>query len=199
MSITAPLDRLAARVRDEGPPLAVSESSTEPDSGFGRPVFGQLAASGPRTSGDGAEYSFVVEAVREGYLCHYGTSRILDGPDPDLALLAGDLFYAIGIRGLAGLEDLQSTGILSDLIRVAADLQAVGRPDLAEILWIGQIVALACGKDKDHGAALRALEVGQDGAGKGLLEWSHDRAATNGLGREFDIAQTAIDSGPSNF
>ena len=196
MSEESPLERLAVRVREEGPPL----SARDPEELLAEATrFGDLAAAGPRTRGQGGEYAFVVEAVREGYLCHYGTSRILAETDPDLALLAGDLFYAIGIRGLAELDDLESTGILSDLIRVAADLQAAGRPDLAEILWLGQIVALACGKDESCAASVDALDSGRAGAAEALAAWSADQARTNGLGREFDIARTAIDSGPSNF
>jgi hypothetical protein len=186
------LDRLADRVREEGSPLAVGTD-------FGQPVFGELAGSGPRTRDQAAGYALVVEAVREGYLCHYGSSRILDDPDPDLSLLAGDLFYAIGIRGLAEFDDLESTGILSDLIRLAAELQAAGRADQAEALWVSQIVALACGKDEDQQAALKALEAGEEGATETLVDWSRRTADTNRLGREFDIAQTAIDSRPSNF
>jgi hypothetical protein len=186
------LRRLADRVLEEGPPLAVREPG--PETGFG-----ELAACGPRTSARAGDYAFVVEAVREGYLCHYGSSRVLDQPDPDLALLAGDLFYAIGIRGLSELDDLESTGILSDLIRVAAELQAAGRGDLAETLWLGQIVALACGKDVAQQQALTALENGQPGGADALAEWTSRTVRANDLGREFDFAQTAIDSRPSNF
>ena len=194
MTAAATLDRLADRIREEGPPLEVREESFARDT-----ALGDLAAAGPRTAPRAGEYAFIVEAVREGYLCHYGRSRILDEPDDDLALLAGDLFYAIGIRGLAELEDLESTGILSDLIRVAAELQASGRQDLAEVLWLGQIVALACGMDDTQKQAVKALEAGQTGAAEALSAWSAGTAATNGLGRAFDIAQTAIDSRPSNF
>lgn len=194
MSASA-LELLADRVREEGPPLSVRpESGADVD----QAVFGELAAAGPRTSARASEYAFVVEAVREGYLCHYGTSRILRDPDADLALLAGDLFYAIGIRGLAELDDLESTGILSDLIRVAAELQAAGRADLAESLWLGQIVALACGKDEVQEAAVEALEAGRDGAEQALAEWSVEASAAGGIGRAFDIARNAIDSRPSN-
>lgn len=193
MSPAGALERLADRVREEGPPLAVRDDLAGVDT-----TFGELAGKGPRTSSRGGEYSFVVEAVREGYLCHYGTSRILDGPDADLALLAGDLFYAIGIRGLADLDDLESTGILSDLIRVAAELQAAGRPDLAEILWLGQIVALSCGKDDRQEDAVAALEAGRDDASEALASWSEETSATHGLGRAFDIARNQIDSRPSN-
>lgn len=194
MSTAATLDRLAARVRDEGPPLVAREPV---EAGAGT-VFGDLVRVGPRTAGRGDEYAFVVESVREGYLCHYGRSRVLRDPDPDLALLAGDLFYAIGIRGLAELDDLESTGILSDLIRVAAELQAAGRPDLAEILWLGQIVALSCGKEDLQADAVEALEANREGAAGALKEWSARTASTNRIGREFDLAQTAIDSRPSN-
>ncbi len=192
MSPSSALDRLADRVREEGSPLTLREPGEAS-------AFGELAAAGPRTSERAGDYAFVVEAVREGYLCHYGESRILEMPDPDLALLAGDLFYAIGIRGLAELDDLESTGILSDLIRVAAELEAAGRPDLAETLWVAQIVALACGKDDQLSSATAALEAGQTDAARAVSEWSIETAAANGLGREFDLAQTAIDSRPSNF
>jgi hypothetical protein len=187
---------LADRVREEGSPLSVK---TDPDRGASQSIFGELVAAGPRTGDRASEYSFVVEAVREGYLCHYDSSRVLDEPDDDLSLLAGDLFYAIGIRGLAELDDLESTGILSDLIRVAAELQAAGRSDLAEGLWLGQIVALACGKDEVQADAVRALEAGREGAGEALSDWSSQTAAAHGLGREIDIARNAIDSRPSNF
>lgn len=199
MSPATALDRLSDRVREEGSPLAVKETAGAGGSAFGEPVFGELAAAGPRTSARAAEYGFVVEAVREGYLCHYGHSRILDEPDADLALLAGDLFYAIGIRGLAELDDLESTGILSDLIRVAAELQAAGRTEFTETLWLSQIVALSCGKDDAHQRAVAALEAGLEGAEAALTEWSIETAAANRMGRAFDLARSAIDSGPSNF
>lgn len=195
MSPAEPLRQLAGRVNEIGPPLV----TREPDGLTDRAIYGELAGAGPRTAANSAAYAFVVEAIREGYLCHYGTSRILDRPDADLALLAGDLFYAIGIRSLAELDDLQSTGILSDLIRVAAELQAAGRAELAEQLWLGQIVALACGKSEEQEQAVEALVAGQTGAAERLLGWSAEVAGAHGMGRAFDNAQTAIDSRPSNF
>mgnify|MGYP001460986000 CR=1 FL=1 len=186
MRSAATLDRLAARVLEEGPPLAVAGGGSD----HGSSPLGELVAAGPRTGDRGDEYAFVVEAVREGYLCHYGSPRVLEAVDPDLALLAGDLFYAIGIRGLAD---------LSDLIRVAADLQAADRSDLAEVLWLGQLVALACGKDEEHDATVKALEARESGAAEALIDWCTRTVATNELGREFDNAQNAIDSRPSNF
>ena len=47
---------------------------------------------------------FVLEAVLEGHLLHYGTPRAFEGMDEDLRLLAGDA-DGLGQRGL-GLDGL---------------------------------------------------------------------------------------------
>ena len=73
-----------------------------------RPALGLLAAAGPRTAVAPGEYALVVEAVREGYLLHYGRrDRVVRGADADLALLAGDYLYALGLERLAALGDLE--------------------------------------------------------------------------------------------
>ena len=72
------------------------------------PALGALAAAGPRAAAAPGEYALVVEAVREGYLLHYGEPRLLAGHDPDLALLAGDYLYALGLERLAALGDLDA-------------------------------------------------------------------------------------------
>jgi hypothetical protein len=190
----AALEGLADRLAGEGEPLA--GHLTPPSAPA---AFGELAAAGPRTSGAPGEYALVVEAVREGYLCHYGTPRILSGVDPDLALLAGDLFYAIGINGLAALDDPESVGILSDLIRVAAELRAEDEEEMAEALWLAQLLALACGNDGDLPGLIEALQRRENGALRGLKEWSEQTAETNGLGRAFEAARNAIDFRPSNL
>ena len=69
----------------------------------------------------------MIEAVREGYLLHYGGSRLLSGHDDDLALLAGDYLYAVGIERLAALGDIDAVLILADLISASAQLHAEGR------------------------------------------------------------------------
>ena len=53
-----------------------------------RRAWASWRAAGPRAVGAEGDYAFVVEAVREGYLLHYGEPRILGGVEPDLALLA---------------------------------------------------------------------------------------------------------------
>ena len=78
---------------------------------------------------------FVLEAVYEGYLMHYGESRAFRGMDADLRLLAGDALYALGLSRLAETGDLEAVAILSDLISGSAQAQAEGRPEHAEALW----------------------------------------------------------------
>jgi hypothetical protein len=109
-------------------------------------TLGSLAASGPRTAAAAAEYALVVEAVYEGYLLHYGESRLLAGHDADLALLAGDYLYALGLDRLAALGDERAVSILSDLISRCAQLHAEGDPGSIPSLWeaaAGKIAAAA--------------------------------------------------------
>ncbi len=78
---------------------------------------------------------FVLEAVYEGYLMHYGEPRAFAGMDRDLRLLAGDALYALGLARLAEAGDIQAVAALADLISASAQAQAEGRPDDAEALW----------------------------------------------------------------
>jgi len=116
------LQALAEQLRAEGTPI--SPHVIDPAEA---PTLGELAGGG--------EYALVVEAVREGYLLHYEQPRLLAGHDSDLALLAGDYLYALGLDRLAALEDPRAVAILSDLITTCARLQAEG--DTAPIggLW----------------------------------------------------------------
>ena len=79
---------------------------------------------------------FVLEAVYEGYLLHYGEPRAFRGMDADLRLLAGDALYALGLSRLAGNGDLDAVAELSDLISLTAQAQAEGREQDAEAAWL---------------------------------------------------------------
>jgi hypothetical protein len=81
------------------------------------------------------EYALVIEAVREGYLLHYGEPRLLAGHDADLALLAGDYLYALGIMRLAALGDTDTVRLLADLISICAQLHTEGREDQVPDRW----------------------------------------------------------------
>jgi hypothetical protein len=129
---------LAARLRGEETPISphVVDPAEEP-------LFGLVAAAGPRAAAAPAEYALVVEAVREGYLLHYGEPRLLAGHDSDLALLAGDYLYALGIERLAALGDAEAVGHLADLISRCAQLHAEGR--VAEVGGLWRIAVAAIG------------------------------------------------------
>ncbi|HEY8814014.1 MAG TPA: hypothetical protein VIP57_02765 [Candidatus Dormibacteraeota bacterium] len=135
---TAVLQVLAAQLRAEDTPI--SPHVVDPPE---EPVFGPLAAAGPRAAAAPAEYAFVVEAVREGYLLHYGEPRLLTGHDPDLALLAGDYLYALGIERLAALGDTEAVHRLADLISTCAQLHIGDRADEVPAAWEEAIQGIA--------------------------------------------------------
>jgi hypothetical protein len=91
------------------------------------------------------ERLFVLEAVYEGYLLHYGESRLFAGMDADLRLLAGDALYALGLARLAESGDLPAVAELSDLISRSAQAHAEGRGDEAEALWDASAGVLGTG------------------------------------------------------
>jgi hypothetical protein len=116
------LQALADQLRAEDTPISPHVvDPAEP------PTLGELAGGG--------EYALVIEAVREGYLLHYEQPRLLAGHDPDLALLAGDYLYALGLDRLATLGDTRAVAILADLISECARRQAEGDVEGISGLW----------------------------------------------------------------
>jgi hypothetical protein len=116
---TGALQVLADQLRAEDTPIA--EHVIDP-------------TDGPQ-QGLSEEYALVFEAVREGYLLHYGEPRLMAGHDPDLGLLAGDYLYALGLDRLAALGDTEAVAVLSELIGRCAQLHAEGRADEVDALW----------------------------------------------------------------
>jgi hypothetical protein len=78
---------------------------------------------------------FVLEAVHEGYLLHYGDPNGFSGVDEDLALLAGDSLYALGLARLAEEGNLDAVAMLAELITNCAKAHAEGDPATARGLW----------------------------------------------------------------
>jgi len=111
------LASLAAQLREEDSP--VSEH-----------IVGSVSAA--TVAGD---YALLFEAIREGYLLHYEDSRLLAGHDDDLALLAGDYLYALGLARLAEIGDDRAVRLLADLIGRCAQLHAEGRGAGVPRLW----------------------------------------------------------------
>jgi hypothetical protein len=87
----------------------------------------------------------VLDSVREGYLLHYGEPRLLAGHDEDLAVLAGDYLYAIGIERLAAAGDCEAILRLAELIGACAQRHVEGREGEVPRLWDEAAAAIGDG------------------------------------------------------
>lgn len=167
MSATAPvLERLADLVRADGGLLAEALHPA-PRAEDGTP-YGDAVASAPRAAGHAADLPLVIEAVREGFLLHYGAPRLMSRDDDDLALLAGDRLYALGLERLAAAGDLAAVSALSDLIALCAQAQAAADDDLAHAVWAAGCAELGWGSTPDLEQAKNAARAGETGAAERL-------------------------------
>ena len=157
---SAVLSRLASLVREDGGLLA---GAVDPEP-TGATPYGDAVAHGPRADGHAADLSLVVEAVREGYLLHYGVPRLMSRADDDLALLAGDRLYALGLERLAAAGDLPAVRALADLIALSAQAQATGDEALADAVWAAGCAEVGWGSDADLEAAKEAARAGETSA-----------------------------------
>ena len=99
------------------------------------PTLRPYAVDDPPRGRFEGERAFVLEAVYEGFLMHYGEPRAFAGMDDDMRLLAGDALYALGLERLAESGDLDAVAELSDLISLCAQAQAEDRRELIDPLW----------------------------------------------------------------
>lgn len=133
--MTRPLDRLAEVLRTEGGLLGAAVR----------------AADAPTPLGDraGVGRAFAVEAIREGHLLHHAgrpqaqRPRIVATEDADLALLAGDRLFALGLAELAAAGDLEAVRVMAEVIATSATALATGDEVAAETAWDQGIRALA--------------------------------------------------------
>ena len=184
----AALQQLAEQLRHQD--TVISSHVVEPSE---RPVLGLLAAAGPRAASAPLEYSLVVESIREGYELHYGTPRILDGQDENLALLAGDYLYALGLERLAALSDAEAVAELSDLISLSAACHADGSEQVVPALWLAAAVAVGCGGSEAHEEAKAAVGSAGAGVAEALLESARQTAAAESIEVDLDQVAEAID------
>jgi hypothetical protein len=157
------LERLAQLLREDGGLIAGAVR-------YGAEADGSrtAAAAGPRTADDPNEYALLVEAIFEGYLQHYGSGRVLQPDDPDLALLAGDRLFALGLARLAELGDLAAVAELADVISLAAQAHAEEDPERADAIWGAGVAAVAHGGGPELEAAKAAARAGEQGAAPAL-------------------------------
>ncbi len=101
-------------------------------------VFGPAPAGAPEPrwgalycaldpSAEGA-YATDIELIYEGYLLHYRDSRAvaLGAGELETRLLAGDCFYARGLRGIAAAGDAAGVGLLARLMAACSYLRCAG-------------------------------------------------------------------------
>jgi hypothetical protein len=185
------LASLAALLRDGENVIAphVVDSDDEP-------ALGALAAAGPRAAEAPEEYVLLVEAIREGYLLHYGNPRLIQGADSDLELLAGDYLYALGLERLAARGDMEAVTELADLISLAAQIHADGEPattaETVAALWLAATVAVGAGATSEHLEAKEALRRGDPAAAGSLADEAVDVARREGLGDALARAAESI-------
>jgi hypothetical protein len=185
------LGALAALIRDGE--NVISPYVTDSDA---EPVLGVLAAAGPRAAEAPEEYTLLMEAIREGYLLHYETPRLIEGADPDLRLLAGDYLYALGLERLAARGDLEAVRELADLISLSAQIHAESEAESARrsagALWLASTVAIAAGSDSRHVQAKEALRAGEADAPGMLLESAEETARRAGIRDALAVAADSI-------
>ncbi|MDQ3121735.1 MAG: hypothetical protein M3Q59_04270 [Actinomycetota bacterium] len=81
------------------------------------PVFSPLAP---------AELGLGLETVYEGYLVHYGWSRLFAATGTDTTLLLGDYLYAHGLVRVASTGNVAAVADLAELISLCAQARAQG-------------------------------------------------------------------------
>ena len=157
--MTAPA-RLAQLLRSDGGLIA----GAVPDAVTVEGSLGISAGAGPRAAGNEESYALLVEAIYEGYLQHYAAGRVVQPDDPDLALLAGDRLFALGLARLAELGDLAAICELADVISLAAQAHAEQDPARAGAVWAAGAHAVGHGGGPELEAAKAAARAGGRGA-----------------------------------
>jgi hypothetical protein len=82
------------------------------------PVFSELAPP---------DLALGIETIYEGYLVHYGRSRLFSPGDADVALLLGDYLYAHGLVRVAETGNIAAVADLAELIALCAQARADSR------------------------------------------------------------------------
>jgi hypothetical protein len=159
-----PIDRLRAAVREAGSPLAAVLGDEPGPAGDAVAEPARVAAAGPRAAAARDEVELAVAAIHEGYRLHYARSRALPIDDPDLALLAGDRLYALGLSRLAELGDLVAIGELADVIALSAQAHAGDDEELACATWEAGAAAIGWGPDDRTAAAKDRARAGDPAA-----------------------------------
>ena len=107
-------------------------------------------------------FALGVETIYEGYLLHFGRSRLFAPGDDDVALLLGDYLYAHGLVRIAATGDLAAVAALAELISTCAALRAEDEPGDGDA-WLACVRGLGgdpSGAAVERAAAAHAARVG---------------------------------------
>ena len=99
------------------------------------PVFSPLGPPGQALG---------LETIYEGYLVHYGRSRLFSPSESDTALLLGDYLYAHGLVHVAATGDVAAVSDLAELISLCAQARADER-DGDGPAWAATAASLGAG------------------------------------------------------
>jgi hypothetical protein len=148
-SPTDVLEAIAAEAAAESP-LWGEALRDVPDA---EPVFGSLVPG---------QLALGVETIYEGYLVHYGRSRLFAPQDGDVALLLGDYLYAHGLVRVAATGDLEAVAALAELISTCAALRADGESGDGEawLACVGRVGGEPTNVDVERALAAHARLVG---------------------------------------
>ena len=128
-----------------------ADAALQPEQQVRQAVFSPLAPE---------RHALGLETIYEGYLVHYGRSRLFAPDDRDTALLLGDYLYAHGLVRVAETGDVKAVSDLADLISRCAQLRAEGLGGDGDE-WVATSTALGNGAgsaatDDEVAAALAA-------------------------------------------
>jgi hypothetical protein len=198
MKMDETVERLRMLLAREGEAIAPALAAPGAQDVVGPLVCACAARSEGHESRPGLELALVLESILEGYLLHYGRPRLVDTPDEDLRLLAGDHLYALGLSHLAGLGDLEAVRALADLItlcaRAHADAGGNGAlPGAPAALWLLSALAVGGGSWPQYQRSLEAAHQGRAGA-TGLLAVARRRAAELGVEVQSQAALIAFEA-----
>lgn len=123
-------------------------------------------------------YCFALEYIFEGYLLHYGQSRLLSPGSRDFNLLAGDYMYAQGLDRIARLEDPACIKMFADLVSLCSYVSCEElEPVVALRAWAATALCLAAHASGNGKPGARRLEgIKQEVWGKDSADRVQDSA-----------------------